>query len=148
MSLLLLLRPAAGPTTGVAAFTGDGALSASGTPRPVQGATLTGSGTLTAVAPVTSTDNFNRANGALGVNWVTSGAGPASISGNQVVGGTAHTVARYTTPATTGAMSSRITYRGGNGVGPAVAMSAFASAATLPNTGTFYALRIITGSAV
>ena len=81
-------------------LSGVGAITATGTATPVVTDPLVGIGTLTAVATaeetgVTYSDNFNRANGALGSNWVTIAETPLIVS-NQAQGGTTGAINTYT----------------------------------------------------
>lgn len=86
-------------------FTGSGALAVSVETRVVA-ADFTGSGTLSAVAEkvgVSLSDDFNRANGALGANWTAIGTAPTIITNRAEAGtpGVNQTVvyaARHVTP--------------------------------------------------
>jgi hypothetical protein len=91
-------------------------------------------------APASFADNFNRADGALGSNWVTAGSGPDTIGSNQVVGGTTTSVAGWAFPTSTDDQQAQATWRGGAFAGVVVAAPLF-SGTSVQNSGTWYALR-------
>lgn len=140
---------ATGATTSPTSATAALALSASGTTSGTNAAsgtaslTLSGSGAARGalVAGTAFSDNFNRADGALGTNWAVSGAGPFTIASNQVVGGTTTSMARWTTATVSDNQVSQITYLGGSFSGAVVAIAAVAGGGSVANSGTWYALR-------
>ncbi len=113
----------------------------------VSSVALSSVSTLTVVALQPYSDDFNRADGGLGTNWVSlSGANAPQIVSQQIVGGTnAVTGIRYVTPTNTDDQYAQVTYRGGVLDGPAVAMPAFLTSDTAAATGTWYAFRQASG---
>ncbi len=92
---------------------------------------------------VTFFDDFNRVDGAIGANWIQAPGitnGGFSIGSNQIIGGTANSVARWKTAITYTSVFSQAIYQGGLYVGPIVAASAFA-AGPYAGAGTWYAFR-------
>jgi hypothetical protein len=88
-------------------------------------------------------DDFNRADGALGTNWAHIGANNVQIASNQVVGGTSSDPGfRWTTATTTDDQFSQAQVYPGtsNSQGPALAMPNFADQVSGANAGTFYRL--------
>lgn len=92
---------------------------------------------------VTFSDDFNRADGALGSNWIRSATTTApSIVGNQVVGNAGSQVARWVTDAnTSGVMYSQATYRSGSYASVTVAMGTMTDGMGFTTTPTFYSFR-------
>jgi hypothetical protein len=139
------------------AVTSAGTVGAATGSTPALTAAVTSTGTVArasaASRPLTATvaasgivasffDNFNRANGALGANWVTLTAGAPTIASNQVVGGTTSTMSRWVTATPTDDQFAMATYIGGGlNLGVVVAAPATTAGASVASSGTWYVFR-------